>query len=162
MARSPLARMGTVVVFAVTLAACDRTPTGTSANSILPPGASLARGSSNAGGNGGGKGSSTTTDQPKMAISPTQLSVAVGQQAIVSVTYWDRRGNIVPVTDERLTYYGCYKLLDSDPDCWSIVSIVPGGSNNRQATVIGNAPGTVQVWASDGLGTWVTSVVTVQ
>ena len=158
MARSTLARMGTVVVFAVTLAACDRTPTGTSANGVLPPGASLSRGSNN----GNGKGPSTTADQPTMAISPAELSVGVGQQAIVSVTYWDRRGNIVPVTDDRLTYYGCFEVTDGDPDCWSVVSILPGGSNNRQATVTGKAPGRVKVWASDGLGIWVTSVVTVQ
>ena len=50
MARITLARAGTVVLVAATLAACDRTPTGT-ANNILPATASFARG-----GNGNGKG----------------------------------------------------------------------------------------------------------
>ena len=158
MARSFLARMGTIVLAAGTLAACDHTPTGTSPDASLKSlDVSFARG-----GNGGGKGSNTTSDQPRMAISPTQLSLAVGEQAIVGVTYWDNRGIVIPVTDDKPTYYGCRKVLDTDPDCWSIVSIVPGGTNNRQATVTGKAPGTVQVYAADGLGTWVTALVTVQ
>jgi hypothetical protein len=144
MARGVLARAGTVLVVAlITLAACDRAAT-------TDP--SFARGSNN------GKGGGATADQPKMAISPTQLSLAVGQQAIVSVTYWDNRGNVIPVTDPKPSYYGC----QPDPGCWSIVSVVPGGPNNREATVTGKAPGTVQVYAADGLGTWVTSTVTVQ
>jgi hypothetical protein len=147
MARSFFARAGTIILAASTLAACDRTPTGNTSD------ASFARG-----GNGGGKGTGTTADQPRMAISPTQLSLAVGQQATVAVTYWDKAGNVIPVTDTKPTYYGCRP----DPDCWSIVMIVPGGSNNRQATVTGKAPGTVEVYAADGLGTWVTSLVTVQ
>ena len=93
-----------------------------------------------------------------MAITPTQLNLVVGQQATVAVTYWDKAGNVIPVTDTKPTYYGCRP----DPDCWSIVMIVPGGSNNRQATVTGKAKGTVEVYAADGLGTWVTSSVTVQ
>ncbi|HEX5077087.1 MAG TPA: hypothetical protein VFW03_28010 [Gemmatimonadaceae bacterium] len=158
MARSFFARMGTIILTAVTLAACDRTPTGTSPNAALESlDVSFARG-----GNGGGKGSNTASDQPRMAISPTQLTIAVGQQAIVAVTYRDNRGNIIPVTNDKPTYYGCSVVLDTDPDCWSVVSIVPGGSNNRQATVTGRAPGTVQVYAADGLGTWVTALVTVQ
>jgi hypothetical protein len=158
MARSFFSRLGTVIFAASTLAACDRTPTEISPDAAFnSPRASFARG-----GNGGGKGQGTTSTQPQMAISPTQLTLAVGQQAIVAVTYWDNRGNIIPVTDDKPTYYGCSKVLDTDPDCWSVVSIVPGGSNNRQATVTGKAPGTVQVYAADGLGTWVTSVVTVQ
>src|SRR5262245_40820068 len=103
MARITLARMGSVVLVAATLAACDRTPTGTSANSILPPSASLARGSSN----GNGKGPGATADQPTMAIDPTQLSLTVGQQEIVSVTYWDNKGAMIPVTDDKRTFYGC-------------------------------------------------------
>ena len=158
MARSVFTRVGTIILAASTLAACDRTPTGTSPDASLKSlDVSFARG-----GNGGGKGSNTTSDQPRMAISPTQLSLAVGGQAIVSVTYWDNRGNVIPVTDDKPTYYGCRRVLDTDPDCWSIVSIVPGGTNNRQAAVTGKAPGTVQLYAADGLGTWVTSVVTVQ
>ena len=151
MARSFFARVGTIILAASTLAACDRTPTGNTSD------ASFARG-----GNGGGKGPGTTADVPKMAITPTQLSLAVGQQGIVSVTYWDSKGNVVPVTDDRPTFYGCEKVADTDPDCWSIVMIVPGGTNNRQATVTGKAPGTVKVYAADGLGAWVTSLVTVQ
>jgi hypothetical protein len=151
MARSFFARAGTIILAASTLAACDRTPTGNTAD------ASFARG-----GNGGGKGTGTTADQPKMAISPTQLSLAVGQQAIVSVTYWDNKGNVIPVTDEKPTYYGCKELVATDADCWSIVSILPGGPNNRQATITGKAPGKVQVYAVDGLGASVTSIVTVQ
>jgi len=158
MARSFSARMGTIILTVSTLAACDRAPTDNSPGaSINSPRASFARG-----GNGGGKGQGTASDQPQMAISPTQMALVVGQQAIVAVTYWDNRGNIIPVTDDKATYYGCRKVLDTDPDCWSVVSIVPGGSNNRQATVIGKASGTVQVYAADGLGTWVTSLVTVQ
>ena len=158
MARSVFTRVGTIILTASTLAACDRTPTGTSPDASLESlDVSFARGS-----NGGGKGSSSTSDQPRMAVSPTQLSLAVGGQAIVSVTYWDNRGNVIPVTNDKPTYYGCRKMLDTNPDCWSIVSIVPGGTNNRQATVTGKAPGTMQVYAADGLGTWVTSVVTVQ
>ena len=162
MARSSFARTGAIVLAVSTLVACDRTPTGNNASSIVPNHVSFARGSSNAGGNGNGRGGGAAVEQPTMAISPTQLTIAVGQQAIVSVTYWDSRGNIIPVTNDKPSYYGCRKLVDTDPDCWSIVSIVPGGSNNRQATVIGNARGTVTVYASDGLGTWVTSLVTVQ
>ena len=158
MARSFYARTGTIILTVSTLAACDRMPTDNSpAASFNNPHASFARG-----GSGGGKGQGTTSTQLQMAISPTQLSLAVGQQAIVGVTYWDNRGNVIPVTDDKPTYYGCRKVLDTDPDCWSIISIVPGGSNNRQATVTGKAPGTVQVYAADGLGTWVTSLVTVQ
>ena len=149
MARSFLARVGTIILAASMLAACDRTPTDNSSD------ASFARG-------GNGKGPGATSEQPQMAISPTELSLAVGGQAIVSVTYWDRRGNIIPVTVEKMTYYGCLKVLDTDPDCSSIVSIDPGGTNNRQATVTGKAPGTVQVYAADGFGTWVMSRVTVQ
>ena len=158
MARSTLARMGTIIVAASTLAACDRTPTDNSANGPLPTDVSFARGSNN----GGGKGTGTTAEQPRMAISPTELSLAVGQQATVAVTYWDNRGGIIPVTDSKPTYYGCRKVVETDPDCWSIVSIVPGGSNNREAAVTGKARGTVQLYAADGLGTWVSSLVTVQ
>ena len=158
MARSVFARMGTIILAASTLAACDRTPTDNSPDaSFHSPGASFARG-----GNGGGKGQGSTAPQPQMAISPTELSLAVGQQAIVAVTYWDRHGDIIPVTVDKSTYYGCLKVLDTDPDCSSIVSIDPGGTNNRQATVTGKAPGTVQVYAADGFGTWVMSNVTVQ
>jgi hypothetical protein len=159
MARSTFARMGTMVVLAVsTLGACDRTPTGTTADVVVPMNASLARGSNN----GGGKGGSAAVDQPTMAMSPAQLTLVVGQKFAVAVTYWDNRGNIIPVTDDKPTYYGCRKLLDTDPDCWSVVSIVPGGTNNREAMVTGKAAGSVQVYATDGLGTWVTSIVTVQ
>ena len=124
MARSVFTRVGTIILAASTLAACDRTPTGTSPDASLKSlDVSFARG-----GNGGGKGSNTTSDQPRMAISLTQLSVAVGGQAIVSVTYWDNRGNVIPVTDDKPTYYGCRKVLDTDPDCWSIVSISPNAA----------------------------------
>ena len=158
MARSFFARTGTIILAVSTLAACDRMPTDNSPDASV----NSVRASFSRGGSRGGKGQGTTSTQPQMAISPTQLSLVVGQEAIVAVTYWDNRGNIVPVTDDRPTYYGCRKILDTDPDCWSIVAIVPGGSNNRQATVTGKAPGTVQVYAADGLGTWVTALVTVQ
>ena len=101
MARSTLARMGTVVGFAVTLAACDRAPTGT--NTTLPPSASLARGSNN----GSGKGAGTPAELPRVAVSPTQLTLAVGQQGIVTVTFRDKQGNVIPVTDGTGAFFGC-------------------------------------------------------
>jgi hypothetical protein len=158
MARSTFARMGTMAILAVsTLAACDQTPTGNSSNGVVPTNVSFARG-----GNGGGKGPGSVSTQPIMAITPTQMSVSVGQQSVVSVTYWDSRGNVIPVTDAKPTYYGCRKMVETDADCWSVVSIVPGGTNNRSATITGKAAGTVVVYAADGLGTWVYSTVTVQ
>jgi hypothetical protein len=163
MARSTFARTGTMVILAVsTLAACDRTATGSNTSSALPTEASFARGSSNAGGNGGGKGGSAAQDQPTMAITPTQLSLAVGQQFTVAVTYWDNRGNVIPVTDDKLVYYGCRKLADTDPDCYSVIEILPLQPKGREAQITGKAPGSVTLWAYDGVGTWVTSNVTVQ
>ena len=159
MARSTFARIGAIASLTIsTLAACDRLPTDTTSNGARPANVSFARGG---GGNGGPKGGASV-DQPKMSISPEQFSLLVGQQGIVAVTYRDNRGNIIPVTDDKPTYYGCNKVVETDADCWSVVSIVPGGTNNRQATVIGKARGTVIVYAADGLGTWVYSTVTVQ
>jgi hypothetical protein len=123
----------------------------------LPTEASLARG-----GNGGGKGGGAALDQPTMALSPTQLALAVGQQFTVQVTYWDKRGNIIPTTDEKIVYYGCNKVLETDADCYSVIRILPLQPFGREAQITGKAPGTVQLWASDGLGTMVTSTVTVQ
>ena len=162
MARGTFARTGTIAMLAVsTLAACDRSPTDNSYSGARPANVSFARGG---GGGGGGPkgGGSAAVEQPKMSISPEQLGLAVGQQATVAVTYRDNRGSIIPVTDDKPTYYGCNKVVETDPDCWSVVSIVPGGTNNRQATVTGKARGTVKVYAADGLGTWVYSTVTVQ
>ena len=154
-----IARTGALVTFALTLAACDRTPTGNEARPVLPTEVAFAR---NSGGNGGGKGPSTTVEQPTMAINPTTLSLAVGAQFTVQVTYWDRRGSVIPTTDEKLVYYGCTKVLESDADCYSVIKILPLLPYGRSAQITGMAPGTVKLWASDGLGTWVTSIVTVQ
>ena len=159
MARGTFARTGAIAMFTFsTLAACDRTPTDNGSSATLPANVSFARG----GGGGGGPRGGATAEQPKMSISPDQLGLVVGQEATVAVTYRDNRGNIIPVTDDKPTYYGCNKVVETDPDCWSVVSIVPGGTNNRQATVTGKARGTVKVYAADGLGTWVYSTVTVQ
>ena len=160
MARGTFARTGTIAILSVsTLAACDRTPTDNGSTGALPTNVSSARGG---GGGGGGPKGGSTLEQPKMSISPEQLSLGVGQQGIVAVTYRDNKGNIIPVTDDKPTYYGCNKVVETDPDCWLVVSILPGGTNNRQATITGKARGTVLVYAADGLGTWVYSTVTVQ
>ena len=99
MARSVLAHAGTVAVFALTtLAACDRG---------VPTEASFARTSSN----GNGKGPSTTAELPKVTISPTQMSLTVGQQGTVTVTFYDKQGNAIPVTDGTGAFFGCRKLV---------------------------------------------------
>lgn len=150
MARGVLAQAGTVAVFALTtLAACDRG---------VPTEASFARSSTN----GNGKGPSTTAELPKVALSPTQLSLTVGQKGIVTVTFRDNKGNVIPVTDGTGAFFGCRKLVDTDPECRSIISILPGGINNELATITGVAPGTVEVYAGDGSGIWATSLVTVK
>ena len=161
MARINLARMGTLVTLVLTLSACDRNQDGNNSRAALPTEVAFARNGGNAGGNGGGKGGAAV-EQPMMAITPTTLSLAVGAQFTVQVTYWDRRGTIIPTTDEKIVYYGCQKLQDTDADCYSVLRILPLQPFGREAQITGKAPGTVQLWASDGLGTTVTSIVTVQ
>jgi hypothetical protein len=158
MARINLGRIGTLVTLAVALGACDRNPTGNSAPA-LPTEVAFAR---NAGGNGGGKGGGVAVEQPSMAINPTTLSLAVGAQSTVQVTYYDKRGGIIPTTDDKPVYYGCAKVLETDADCYSVIKILPLMPYGRSAQITGMAPGVVKLWASDGLGTWVTSIVTVQ
>jgi len=158
MAGINLARTGTLVTLALTLAACDRSPVGTDARAALPAEVAFGRNA----GNGGGKGGGAAAEQPSMAITPTTLSLAVGAQFTVQVTYWDKRGSIIPTTDEKIVYYGCKKVLDTDADCYSVIQILPLQPFGREAQITGKAPGTVQLWASDGLGTMVTSTVTVQ
>ena len=98
------------------VAACDRAPTDNSPNaSFNSPRASFARG-----GNGGGKGQGTTLDQPQMGISPTQLSLAVGQQATVAVTYWEARQH--RPGDDKSTYFNVTQHVSSG---------VPLGTPNR-------------------------------
>jgi hypothetical protein len=162
MARINLARTGALVTLALTLAACGRDQDGDNARAALPTEVAFARNAGNAGGNGGGKGGGVAVEQPSMAITPTTLSLAVGAQFTVQVTYWDRRGAIIPTTDEKIVYYGCQKLQDTDADCYSVLQILPMQPFGREAQITGKAPGTVQLWASDGLGTTVTSTVTVQ
>lgn len=150
MARSIIARTGTAFVLALlSSTACDR-PMATEA--------SFARGSNN----GNGKGPNTTTEQPKVTISPTQLTLSVGEQGIVTATLYDKKGNAIPVTEGTGSFFGCLKLAASDPDCRSIISILPGGINNERATLTGLAPGTVEVYAGDGSGVWASSIVTVK
>ena len=157
-----LARTGTLVTLALTLAACDRGQDANSARSALPTEVAFGRNAGNAGGNGGKGGGAVAEPQPIMAISPTTLSLAVGAQFTVQVTYWDKRGNIIPTTDEKIVYYGCKKVLETDADCYSVIQILPLQPFGREAQITGKAPGTVQLWASDGLGTMVASTVTVQ
>ena len=53
-------------------------------------------------------------------------------------------------------------MLEKDAYCYSVVQILPLQPFGREAQITGKAPGTVQLWASDGLGTMVASTVTVQ
>src|SRR3954469_25078837 len=48
--------------------------------------------------------------QSTMTISPTSATISVGGSTIVSVTYRDKQGNIIPDSDMRITYYGCYPV----------------------------------------------------
>jgi hypothetical protein len=154
MARNTIAQMGAFVVLTLgALGACDRGPTGVNSTDL-----SFTRGT----GKGGGKGGGTAAEQPTMAISPTQLTLSVGQKSTVAVTYWDNRGNIIPTTDEKLVYYGCRKVVDTDPDCYSVIQILPLQPYGREAEITAKAPGSVILWAYDGVTTWVTSNVTVQ
>lgn len=152
-------RLSTLTLLAIcTLSACDHK---VATDPLLVTDPSLAFDPSvGGGGKGKGKGGNSTAEQPAMTLMPTAVSLTVGQQHTFAVTYWDTRGRVI--SDDRLTYYGCRKVAETDPDCWSVVSILPLMPYAREAQVTGKAPGTVVVYATDGVSNWVTSTVTVQ
>lgn len=142
-----------------TLSACDQN-VATDPSLVTDP--SLASGPVVAagGGKGKGKGGNAADAQAPMAITPTALSLTVGQQQTVGVTYRDKSGKVV--SDDRLTYYGCRRVVETDADCWSVISILPLMPYAREAQITGKAAGTVVLYATDGVTNWTTATVTVQ
>jgi hypothetical protein len=101
------------------------------------------------------------TAGPPLTVSPASLTLAVGETATVAITY-----NVSPVPHNFIAFFwGCVPN-----GCYSVVQILPSwGSGKRRdpaggatAQITGLAPGTADVWASDGLGAWATVPVTVR
>jgi len=97
-----------------------------------------------------------------MSISPTSMTVSVGGTTTVSVTYRDNKGNVVPDTDMRLTYYGCFPVAPAGATCNDLLTITPVMPYLRQAVLTGVGAGQARIYASDGMGTYVYADLTIQ
>jgi hypothetical protein len=97
-----------------------------------------------------------------MSISPTSATISVGGSTTVSVTYRDKQGNIVPESDMRLTFYGCYPVAPAGATCNDLLTITPVMPYLRQAVFAGLAAGQARIYASDGLGTYVYADLVIQ
>jgi len=109
----------------------------------------------------GGRPASGVT-QSSMSISPTSATISVGGSTTVSVTYRDKQGNIVPESDMRLTFYGCYPVAPAGATCNDLLTITPVMPYLRQAVFAGLAAGQARIYASDGLGTYVYADLVIQ
>jgi hypothetical protein len=97
-----------------------------------------------------------------MSISPTSAVIPVGGSATVSVTYRDKQGNIIPDSDMRLTFYGCYPVAPAGATCNDLLTITPVMPYLRQAVIAGVGAGQARIYASDGLGTYVYTDLIIQ
>jgi hypothetical protein len=95
------------------------------------------------------------TSQGSMSISPTSVTIAAGEATTLSVTYRDKQGNVIPDSNMRLTYYGCYPVAPAGATCNDLLTITPVMPYLRQAVIQGLAAGQARLYASDGLGTYV-------
>jgi hypothetical protein len=99
-------------------------------------------------------------DEPVISITPAGFTLSVGQPALATIVYTQ------PLPANFLMFFwGCLP----QPSCYEVVQIYPtpgtgivgdpiaGGT----ATVTGLAPGSVSLYASDGLGAWAFVDVTV-
>ena len=108
---------------------------------------------------GGGK--PVASSESVMSMSPSEATIAVGGKATVAVTYYDRKGAVVPVDDFRWTYYGCRPVSPAGAYCYDHVSILPL-PGLREAEVSGLLAGEVELYATDGIGHEVVARVRVQ
>jgi len=147
--RSPLRRtLAVALTMPLALAACE-SPTAAAAPDADP---AFRR---------AGSGKPVTTTESVMSMSPGDATIAVGGKATVAVTYYDRKGEIVPVTDFRWTYYGCRPVAPAGAYCFDYVSILPL-PGLREAEVTGLRAGEVELYATDGVGHEVVARVRVQ
>jgi hypothetical protein len=110
-----------------------------------------------------GKGKpSSGSAAPAMSISPTSMTISVGGSTAVSVTYRDSKGNIIPDTNMRLTYYGCFPVAPAGTTCNDLLTITPVMPYLRQAILAGVGAGQARIYASDGMGTYVYADLIIQ
>jgi hypothetical protein len=135
----------------VSVTACDTPVEGR--GTVAPTAPSFSR---------GGKPASGTTFTP-MEISPKSLTMSVGGTATVSVVYRDAKGSLVPETSFRWTYYGCVPVAPAAlTTCNDLITLLPMSPYLRTAEIRALAPGQARIYASDGLGTYVWSDLTIQ
>jgi hypothetical protein len=96
-----------------------------------------------------------------MTISPTTADVAVGATTTVRVTYLDAKGNVVPDTEARLTYYGCVPVAPAGATCNDLLLLTPTMPSLREAAIQGLTAGQARIYATDGLGTYVWAELTI-
>jgi hypothetical protein len=110
----------------------------------------------------GGKPASGNAGFVPMEISPKSFTMAVGSTTNVSVTYRDQKGNLVPDSDFRLTYYGCVPVAPAGATCNDLLTILPLTPSLRQAQIHALSAGQARIFASDGMGIYVWSDLTIQ
>jgi hypothetical protein len=109
-----------------------------------------------------GRPSNGANNLASMSISPTSATIAVGATTTVSVTYRDSKGNVIPDSNMRLTYYGCFPVAPEGATCNDLLLITPVMPYLRQAEFQGVSAGQARIYASDGLGTYVYADLIIQ
>ena len=97
-----------------------------------------------------------------ISLTPATVQLAVGGEAWLSVTAYDRKGKPIPPSEGLVVWFGCASAAPGGPPCDGYLDMIPIYPNLRDVHLIARAPGSFVVWVDDGAGHTASTSVFIQ